>query len=53
MGGACSRYGWRRDVYTEFWWGNLEGRDHVEVSGVDGRIIRWIFMKWVWRKELD
>jgi len=29
-----------------FWWGNLE-RDHLEGSGVDGRLIlRWIFRKW-------
>jgi len=39
--------GERREVYTGFWWGNLRERDHLEYSGVDGRIIlRWIFRKW-------
>jgi len=34
-------------VCTGFWWGNLRERDHLEDSGVDGRIIlRWIFTKW-------
>jgi len=33
--------------YTGFWWGNLRERDHLEVPGVDGRIIfGWIFRKW-------
>jgi hypothetical protein len=45
MGGECSTYG-RRELYTGFWWGKLRERDHLEDSGVDGRIIlRWIFMK--------
>jgi hypothetical protein len=31
-------------LYTGFWWGNLTERDHLEDTGVDGRIIlRWIF----------
>ena len=31
-----------------FWWGNVGERDHLEDTGVDGRIIlRWIFKKWV------
>jgi len=47
MGGACSTYGGRVEVYTGFSWGNLERRDHMEDPGVDGRIIlRWIFRKW-------
>jgi len=37
----------REKVYTEFWWGNLRERDHLEDPDVDGRIIiRWIFRKW-------
>jgi hypothetical protein len=36
-----------REMYTEFWWGNLRERDHLEEPNVDGRIIlRWIFRKW-------
>jgi hypothetical protein len=36
----------RGEVQTGFWWGNLKERDHLEDSGVDGRIIlRWIFRK--------
>ena len=36
------------EVHTEFWWGNLRERDHMEETGVDCRIIlRWIFRKWV------
>jgi len=27
------------EAYTEFWWGNLRERDHLEEPGVDGRII--------------
>jgi len=34
-------------VYTGFWWSNLKERDHLEVQGVDGRIIlTWIFREW-------
>jgi len=29
MGGTCSTYGWRRESYTGFWWGNLRERDHL------------------------
>jgi hypothetical protein len=39
MGGACSTYGGRGEVYTGFWWGNLKERDHLEDPGLDGRII--------------
>jgi hypothetical protein len=27
-------------MHTEFWWGNVRERDHLEYAGVDGRIIR-------------
>jgi len=37
----------RGEVFTGFWWGNLRERDHLEDSGIDGRIIlRWIFRNW-------
>jgi hypothetical protein len=37
----------RGEVSTEFWWGNLWVRDHLQNPGVDGRIIlRYIFRKW-------
>ena len=33
-------------MHTEFWWGNLKERYHLENPGVDGRIIlRRIFRK--------
>jgi hypothetical protein len=41
-------YVWERgEVYTEFWWGNVRQRNHLEDPGVNERIIsRWIFRKW-------
>jgi hypothetical protein len=47
MGGACSTYVVRGEVYTGVWWGILKERDHLENPGVDDRIIlRWISRKW-------
>jgi hypothetical protein len=35
------------EVHTGPWWGNMGERDHLEDSGVDGKIIwRCIFRKW-------
>jgi len=43
--GHAARIG-RGEVRTEFWLKNLRERDHLENTGVDGRIIlRWIFRK--------
>jgi hypothetical protein len=30
------------EMYTEFWWGNLNIRHHLENPGVDGRIIQGV-----------
>ena len=41
------------DVHIGFWWGDLMERGHLEDLGVDGRILKWIFKKWVVGHELD
>jgi hypothetical protein len=33
-------------VHTRFGCGNLRERDHVEILGIDGRILNWNFKKW-------
>ena len=34
-------------MYTGFWWGNVWERDHLEDTGIDGRMtLRWIFRKY-------
>jgi hypothetical protein len=41
-------------MLTGFCWGNMRGREHLEVLGVDGRIIlKCIFKKWYGGHELD
>jgi len=46
MGEASSAYG-GEERRTGFGWGNLRERDHLEDSGVDGRIIlRKNLRKW-------
>jgi hypothetical protein len=45
IGMVCSTYG--GEVYTGFWWGNLTEGDHLEESGVGGRIIlKCIIEEW-------
>jgi len=47
VGGICSTYGGKAELYTGFWWGNLGESVHLENPGVDGRIIlTWIIRKW-------
>ena len=29
----------KREMYTEFWWGNLKERDNLEDIGVGGKLI--------------
>ena len=37
----------REEIHTGFWWENLNEGNHLEKSGVDGRIIlKWILEKW-------
>jgi hypothetical protein len=38
MNKACDMHG-RDEKYTTFWSVNLEGRDHLEDLGIDGKII--------------
>jgi len=50
--GHVARMG-RGEASTEFWWGNLRGRDHLGDPGIDWRIIlRWNFGKWHVRVDL-
>ena len=45
MGGAFGTYG--GEEQTKFLWRNLREGNHLEDTGVDGRIIlKWIFRKW-------
>jgi hypothetical protein len=45
MGRACSTYGDERCI--QGFWGNLRGGDHLEDAGVHGRMLKWLFKKWV------
>jgi len=36
MGWECSTY--VGEVHTEFWWGNLRARDHLDVPDVEDKI---------------
>ena len=36
-------------MHTGFWWGNMRERDHLEDTGLDGRII----LKWNFRRGVE
>jgi hypothetical protein len=48
MDGACSKHERDEKMHTKFWLGILNGRDHLEDVGVDGRII----LEWVLRNRV-
>ena len=38
----------RGEVHTRFWWANLKEGDHLEDTGIDGKIIlKWILQEGV------
>ena len=43
----------RREIRTEFWWGNLEEREHLEDLGLDGNIILKGALSRTGRRGLD
>jgi len=48
MEGECSTYGREREKRRiKRFGGNLRERDHLEDTGVDGRILKFIFKKWI------
>jgi len=45
MGWACSTYGGREELYTEFWWGDLRERDRfIKWDGEAG--VNWCGSGW-------
>jgi hypothetical protein len=34
------------EIYITFWLENLKERDHLEVQGIDDRILKWLLKKW-------
>jgi hypothetical protein len=46
MVGSCRKCGGKEEVRTEFCWGNLREKGHLEGPGVDRRLrLKWIFRK--------
>jgi hypothetical protein len=46
MGGVCSTYG-REKKRIKGFGGNLREKENLEETGVDGRILKFIFKKWI------
>ena len=43
MGEACSTCGGEESLHTEFWWGNLKGKGHMEDQDVnESLMLNWI-----------
>jgi hypothetical protein len=52
MGRVCGMYGGRRGAYKVSV-GRPDGKRLLEDPGINRRILRWIFKKWMWRHGLD
>ena len=47
MDGAMLHVWETGDMNTQFWWGDLRERNHLQNLGIGGRIkAKWIFEKW-------
>jgi hypothetical protein len=46
MGRVCSTY-WRQKRSVKGFRGNLRERENLEDTGVEGRILKFIFKKWI------
>jgi len=46
IGEACGAYGGDESRHTGFWWKNIKERIHLDVLGLDGRILlEWLLDK--------
>lgn len=43
----------RAEVHTEFWWGTLKGREHIENLDADGRLIQKMALKEIDLEGMD
>jgi hypothetical protein len=47
IGGACSTYARDERYIQDFWWGNLNERDHLEDLRIDG----WMILKLIFKER--